>query len=660
MSFTNKVDYIPNQPFSHSPSNDSDHDIKKHQRQKWLVLFGTFFLVIIIGNLWIWTQPAIFHSQAILHFSYPSETELEYSQLAERKMGIHQQRLTSNSVLQQTQEKLAIDTGIQLDIQAIGQLLSAQVSGRIITLTAQDKQPEILEQVISSWISVYTEIVENERLQNSTQELLSSNTQLQTLNKKIQDQKFVIAEFANAHNITSLERDENRVLSKIRALSTGLDKAIADQTTAQARLNSLRESEGKEESIVRDTDKAQINQTRQALQTLSNELTLLREKYTQAYLDRDPSIVRKLQAAEKLKVSLAAQIQESETLYLQEAERNLAAAVDKVEQTKSQFNQQNAEAQAFSQKLQEYKILNDDLIALQDQAKNIRSQQVRQEVSQPFDAKISVLEPAYTPEFPSGPDYWTWTLICLLAALGLGIFALLLFGYIMKQKQTPAPATNFVVMPGHTVAEGYNANQLAQAQTAQLVAAQPSTLSLADKKIVQIDRVLTFDESKALINIANLQGKLIISLVYAGLNKQEIFDLKSEDLSGDYRIVNLKGASSRSLQMAPPLAKSLEEYFLSAPDGDVCWTNIQNLEDLDHVVANLAHDAGLAEADNINLAVIRHTYIAFLVSQGCRLNDLEKIVGAMPPSELSQYRNVTRLEPVKDLADLNYHYPLFS
>ena len=455
MAFTNKVDYIPNQSFAHSTNTQSEQDIKKHQSQKWTVLFGTFLLISILGNLWIWTQPPVYQSQAILHFAYPSDTELEYSQLAERKMNIHQQRLTSNSVLQQTQQHLATQSAVEIDIQALSQLLSAQASGRIVTLTAEDSQPEILEQVISSWIDVYTQLMDSEKQQNNTEELLTSNTQLQALNEKILAQQAKASAFAEKHNITSLERDENRVLNKIRSLSNSLDEATAEQTSAQATLNSLKDSVQKGQPILRDADKAEINQIRQSLQLLTNELTLLKEKYTQAYLDRDPAIVRKQQTAEKLKSELAAKTKESEVLYLQEARRNLEIAKDKVKQTQLQFEQHSAEAQSFSQKLQQYKILNDELDALQDQAKAIRNQQVKQEVSQPFDAKISVLEPAYTPEFPSGPEYLLWTLICLLIALGAGVLALFLFGYIVKQKQPESPAANFVVMSGNTVADPY-------------------------------------------------------------------------------------------------------------------------------------------------------------------------------------------------------------
>ncbi|MDU0353334.1 hypothetical protein RS130_04765 [Paraglaciecola aquimarina] len=340
------------------------------------------------------------------------------------------------------------NVGLQVTPESKPQLFSAAANGRFITLSANHHSAEILQPVLSTWIAEYLALESAEKVKNNSQNLASSNTQLQSIEQKITAKQRAIELFAKENDITSLERDENRVLNKIKALSANLDQAIAERTAAQSSLNSLLESVNKGQSIIRDIDKEQINKTRQELQLLQSELTALESKYTQVYLARDPVIVAKQQTQLALKQSLAEQLEQSQQYYLQEAERDLSQSIDNVKQTERQFRLENKQAQDFSQRLQAYKVLTTELDAIQQQAQTIRDNLVVQEVSKPFDATITILEQPFTPESPTGPDYWRMTIFSLLASLGCGVFALLLFGYIVKQKQPTNTATNFVVMPG--------------------------------------------------------------------------------------------------------------------------------------------------------------------------------------------------------------------
>ncbi|MGJ8680434.1 hypothetical protein, partial [Paraglaciecola sp.] len=498
--------------------------------------------------------------------------------------------------------------------------------------------------------------VESEQVENNSEVMNTSNTQLLAIENKIDVKRKEIISFAEEHEITSLERDENRLLIKVKALSANLDQAISEKTAAQALLNSLVDSVQKNQSIIRDEDKAGINATKQRLQLLTRELSSLEQKYTQAYLERDPIIVNKQQTVTVLEKSLFEQLKSSQKLYLQDTERDLTAANEKVLQMQLQFEVQNQQAQIFSQKLQEYKILNTELTALQEQEQKIRNQQVSQEVSQPFDAKISVLEAPYTPNFPSGPDYWFISLISLLVAFVSSVIALLLFGYVVKQKYVPQASTNYMVVPGQSLDNGLS--QLSGADQVQLAQNSPTLSIGSETSPNEILRELTEVESKALYSVSNSESKVIIGLVYAGLNIDELCQLERSHFSEGYSTVSIQTGSKRILELSQHLSENIALFCQDNSELTSFWSTIDKVEDLEQVVINTAYDVELENPEQFSLNVLRHTYICYLVRSGVRLNDLNKIVGKVSPSDLAKYRPFQRVGSSIDFETINLHYPL--
>jgi site-specific recombinase XerD len=57
-----------------------------------------------------------------------------------------------------------------------------------------------------------------------------------------------------------------------------------------------------------------------------------------------------------------------------------------------------------------------------------------------------------------------------------------------------------------------------------------------------------------------------------------------------------------------------------------------------------AYDAGLSDAHEVAPAILRHTYVTFLLQQGARFADIGRIVGRLPQEELAAYM---RLAPAR-------------
>lgn len=658
MSFDNKVDYMPNQPYSANGIDPSEAQHKSFQKLKWQVLVGTFLLILIIANAVIWNQAPIYQSQAILHFSYTSQTEQEFAELAQRQITLHQQRMKSNTVLSLVAKELEQNQMLNIGAQTLFDTLSAEASltGRIITLKATGNERQILKPILDAWVKVYLELVESETQINNSDELLVSDQQLQLLELKIADQEKRLQSYASENNITSLERDENRTLSQTKNLGSNIDQALAEQAQAQALLDSLVESINSGQVIIRPADKAQIDATKLSIQEINANLTALSEKYTQAYLERDPTIVAQQQKVQQLQVLLEEQMQSSQADYLLDVKRDLSAAKGKVEQMNAQLVEQNKLAQVFSQNLEQYKRLDDELKALQIQAQTLKNQQVAQEVSKPFDAKISLLEPAFVPDFAIGPNYQSNSLISLIVAIVVAILALLLFSFIFKQK-TSATSSHFVVIPGQAGASDYP--NIAYTQHGHIAPPDPRISSEPVKlpPIPQTLRLLSIDECQLLFSVANNQGKVLIGLILSGVNIDELQIIVKSNFSQSYSILQIDNQFPRDISIQKELAEALHAQCKNLADEQTIWSNIKNQEDFVQLLVNIGHDAQMAIPEELSLDVFRHTYLTYLASQGARLNDIELVAGYTSPSDLALYRNVNQQDKLLDLKQIKTLYP---
>lgn len=651
-------DYIPNQPFPNTDKDTGEVQHKNFQKQKWQVLMGSFLLILITANVVIWGQPLTYQTQSILHFSYASQTDLEYGELAQRQIALHKQRLKSNNILNLVVDELERSHRLVVNTQSLFDALSAQASitGRIITLKATGQEPQTLKPILEAWVKVYLELVISETQLNKNDELLVADQQLQLLELKITDQKQRLQLFAGENNITSLERDENRALSQTKNLGVNLDQALAEQTQAKVLHDSLIEFIGSGQTIIRPVDKSQIDAIKISLQDMKISLSALSEKYTQAYLERDPDIVIQQKKAQQLQILLEEKIKTSQSDYLLNVKRNLITAKGKADQMKIQLMEQNKLAQTFNQNLEQYKRIDEELKALQIQSQRLKNQQVIKEVIKPFEPKISLLEPAYIPDFPVGPNYQFQSLISLVIAIVASILSMLLFSFIFKQKATVA-TSNFMMMPGQIAANNYS--NIGFSLHKQFDASYPAISSEPPKlpPLPQALRLLSLKECQLLFSVANNQGKVLVGLILSGVSIDELLAVNKKSVSENHSILNINSSFPRNINIQKELAIALQSICHSLADEGTIWTNIKNHQEFVQLLVNTGHDARIAFPEQLSLHVLRHTYLTYLVSQGARLNDIEQVAGYTSPSDLALYRNVNQQGKLFELKHIKTQYP---
>jgi succinoglycan biosynthesis transport protein ExoP len=296
------------------------------------------------------------------------------------------------------------------------------------------------------------------------------------------------------------------------------------------------------------------------------------------------------------------------------------------------------------------------LKALQSQAQIITNQQVAQEVSKPFEAKITVLEPAFKPDFAIGPNYQLNTLLSLVVAAIAAIFSLLLYSFIVRQKVTTVAPHNFVVIPGqanNVVSSGLSYAQHGLLSTPILgLPTDPLKLS----PVTQTLRLLSTDECQALFSVANNQGKALIGMILSGVNIDELWGIEKTNFSQNYLALQIDNQYSRGINIQKELAEALQAICNNITEKQTIWPNINTYEDFLPLLVNIGHDAQIAFPEQLSLDVLRHTYLTYLASQGARLNDIEQVAGYTSPSDLALYRNVNQQGKLLDLEQIQTQF----
>jgi integrase len=154
-------------------------------------------------------------------------------------------------------------------------------------------------------------------------------------------------------------------------------------------------------------------------------------------------------------------------------------------------------------------------------------------------------------------------------------------------------------------------------------------------------RQLTDAEIAALLQAANDEGRLLMMALLTGLTVEEIVGLSWDDLDIGAGTIKVPGRSPRILHLGEPLRDLISARKAAQQPTPSPASSADEAADL---VMCAAYDAGLVDAHEVTPAILRHTYVAFLLQQGARFADIGRIVGCLPQEELAAYM---RLAPAQ-------------
>lgn len=449
--------------------------------------------------------------------------------------------------------------------------------------------------------------------------------ELAALEQRLGDKRKALEEFRQSADIFSGERDENSVIARIKGQSASLNSADEKVAQAEGRVRSVRDSLAAGKQMVRSRD----NPTMASLEARASQLReALREQertYTAEFLAMDPNARGMRSRLADLERQIAEQTTSAGQIALSEAEADLAAARQAQRRLQQQMAQDRSAAHGFSRRFSAYKSMQDELAQLEASRRSLAERVLRTETSERSRMpSVQIVEAATPPREPWRPNYSRDAAISVGVALALG---LLLMGLVELFNRSPAPSNAPVILPQQwiSVGPGAGGSPALGGATAGLELAAPSQGLLP--RAAETPRELTQFEVAELLRAAPSDDRTWIGLLLSGATPDEIRGIAADDVVIETASVALRGPSARSLRVPATVLDPLT----AAAERD--WPD----EEFNRRLLCAAHDAAIEAPATVTVDALRHTCIAYLIREGLRFSELDRIVGAVPAAALAAY-----------------------
>lgn len=653
------------------PRPDPDQATAQRNRYRLLIFLGVFTLSALAGLIYTFIRPPVYQSTATLQVG-PTETPSGGSPdsptvIIERAAGAADpqyvtaqlQVLTSPDLLNKLYERLAAGgprPGLPASPGELPRRLEAAPVGdsNIIELRVRGPQPEPLPDLADAWIETYMAAQAEAEQSGASSNVAALRRQLQEIAPKVAAKRQALEQFRQQYGIISLEGGENPIPAQLRGLQDALNRAGEKEANARAQVAAIREAVAQGTPAIRPQDQARIDQMELKATQLRTRLNELHERYTPQYLALDPKNGAMAQELERLEKQIVEQRRSSQRVAVAEAEQEWANARRAVTNLQQQLAAQKQTAQAFTARFAEHAALQQELTRLEQIQQQTQTRLAEQEVvqRQTF-PKLTVLSRPSLPDLPIYPNYWRDAGVSLAGALLCGILGVGLYELLNRSPQpTPRPESKsyFYAIPDQ--------------RREQPLGPPPEALPPAPAGALSYRppmRELSAAAVEALLEVADPAGRLLVMLLLSGLTLEEIVELHWEQVDLAAGQLYIVGASPRAIPLTGRLLAELSHQATHQPTPSTPLLQQHNqpvnAAAAAALLSCLAHDAGLADADDVNPQRLRHTYLAFLARQGARLTELEQRAGHLPPTALAEYRIFSPPGPGRPLAEIDCVYP---
>jgi uncharacterized protein involved in exopolysaccharide biosynthesis len=547
------------------------------------------------------------------------------------------QMLTSRPVLEKTVARLGNPDEVSKDlgidpVQGLGRMLSTErVEGtQVVRVQAQGTDRDLLPRLVNTLTDVYREHLASAYKTSVGSGNAQLHDELRLLEQQVAAKRQEVEAFRARYDIVSAERDENQLLSTAKGLGESLNDANSDVAAAEGHLRAVRNAIAAGEVLGGPKNNPTLGNIEKRASELREQLHELETRFTPQYLDLDPAAKALRARLTNLEQQMGSERTAGQRAALAEAQQQLTSAREAAERLQQQLNGNKQAAQTFAARLNEYKAMQEDLAHIEQLHRGAIERLAQLEASEAENApRIEVLEAATLPQEPLYPPY-------LLAGIGaaaslvLGIFAVRFFEFFSRPDPAPEPPFLQPFWPRPLTREALTAQR-------PLLTAEPMQLPAPDAPL----RQLTDTEIAGLLQAANDDGRLLMVVLLTGLTVEEIIGLRWDDLDLDADTLKVPGRSARILDLREPLrglirARQAAQQPTPSP--------ASSADEAANLVMCAAYDAGLSEAHEVTPAILRHSYVAFLLQQGARFADIGRIVGRLPQEELSAYM---RLAPTQ-------------
>jgi uncharacterized protein involved in exopolysaccharide biosynthesis len=609
-----------------------------------IIVFCAVFLVSAIASLtYTFMRPAIYLASARLQVTPAAKMPRAEAPAADSTPAVlvELQILNSRPLLEKVVARLAEQgdlSSIHSDpVLAVQDMLKVtRVEGtNVIQIEAKGPEKTLLPRLVNGLIETYREQQAAAGKSSTMTELSEAREEARVIESRVAEKKQAMEVFRLQSNIVSAERGENRTLSRLTGLGNSLNAAEDREAIAAGKVHALEQAlrEGKRGPLAKDNPTVAGLENR--LSQLREEWRSLERQFTPQYLDMDPHARALRTRISNLEQQLDSERGKSQQDALGAAKDELASAQATVRRVQQQMAGDKQSVQNFTRRMAEFQTMQEEMRGLEQMRLAARQRLLGLEASEMGrKPRIQVLETAVLPETAWRPDYWRDAGFSLLASLVLGFLAVWFVEFFDRSEPVPAgPSTVIIPQPWVTVTPMSTAQLGVEAAAPALTSATQAPLLSAPRF-----RELNDDELRRLLSNAAPENLPLLVFLLSGLTSAALMALRVAHVDTEMHRLTVPGEPDYVLPLDGPLRKltarctglSGETVLFPSAIGKALTE-----EDVHSVVAFSAHDANLKDAHEIKPESLRHTYLAFLVRQGLRFSELNRVVGRVSTDTLN-------------------------
>jgi succinoglycan biosynthesis transport protein ExoP len=630
---------------------------RRPQRLRLWIFLPVFVVAAGVGLAFTWTRPAVYEASSRLLLDWGGSADAPDPAEVDRQFLTQCQVLTSRPLLEKVVPKLGYlgetATAGEDQVAAVQGMLTADpVEGtRVVVVRAEGPDRLFLPQLVNAVVESYEAELAAQQVSTASSEGDNLRRQIAGLEEEIAAKRQDLSALGERSDIISLQRDENRALSRLKGLQESLNKAVEAETTAAANLTAVKGAIERGEPVVRLQDQRAIADLKSRAADLHERWAELEAKYPpkRLALERDAQLLR--QKLDRIQEDLAQETAASQQAALAEASQELDRTRVTRRRVEAESHEQEARVQDFSRRFQRYEAVGAELQRLEDLYQERRERLVRVDVvGQVAHQSVEVLEAAALPEWPIRPHYVRDSWIVVGGAGILGLLAVWLIEFLGHPQPAPASGSGGGLAP---------LLELLVRRRPEALPQQPVPLLAAEKGF---PRELTAAEVATLTAASRPPVDVLIAGLLSGLAPHEVAALTWERVDVASSRVTIEGDGARTVTLSPParlIFKQAYENRIAGSDGPLRSHDgaAPQPADLDGLLACTAHDAGLPRAEEITSEALRHTLLVHLVRQGARLAEIPHVVGPISPTLLAAYGRFAPAGPGRPLEEIDLNPP---
>lgn len=508
----------------------------------------------------------------------------------------------------------------------------------VVQLEAQGGERALLTRLINAVIDAYREEQALAGTTTAQTELDGAREEAKVIDARLAEKKRAVEAFRLRSDIVSAERDENQTLSRLKGLGTSLSTAAEREAVAEGKARAIEQAMAQGKAAPQVKANPTVSAMEQRLSQWREEWRALERQFTPQYLEMDPNAKALKIRITNLEQQLEGERQKGQQSALAEAREEAAGARATTQRLQQQLSDDRQTVQVFARRFSEFKGMQEELQGLEQMRQAARQKVLALEATEGTrKPRVLVVEPAAAPDTPLRPLYTRDAAISVVGSLLLGFLAVWFVEFFNRTEAQPAgPST--VIIPQPWVPVPYPAGPGLPGMAPQHAGALTGGAPQDQLLLRSAPRELLPAEVQGLLRAAAPENLPALAFLLYGLTAAELIALKVEDVQPEQRSLRVPGDGGRVLPLPPPLLEllgTLDPAAAAAPLFPSAKGLPMDSEDLASLVTSSAYDSHLEQSATITPEVLRYTYVAFLVRQGARFSDLNRVVGRVSPETLN-------------------------